>query len=229
VAFEPSHSFAIYRWGVLMEAVDNDLILIQDDIRKSFGWDVKSDLESATQLVAECKNPPASVRFNSRVTVVGAAASPNTKTTYPTIVADGAVGAVADLSSVALIVTDGDGTPYLEQALNIGIPICLHAHGDNVESWKRVLSLIDSNQEVILTHQTPYSIEGMYNPGGFTDGDRAVCVALALGASEVELIGYSTKTVGQWSGTTDEKRKLIKLGWMKKILNILSLRVNDEG
>ena len=59
-------------------------------------------------------------------------------------------------------------------------------------------------------------------------GDRAVCIAFALGASEVKLVGFSTDEVGQWSGVTDEKRKLIKLKWMNKVLQILSLRVNDE-
>ena len=64
--------------------------------------------------------------------------------------------------------------------------------------------------------------------GGFTDGDRAVCIAFALGATEVELVGFSIDDVGQWSGVTDEKRKLIKLKWMNKVLQILSLRVDDE-
>ena len=211
-----------------MKAPDQDLILIQDEIRKSFGWQLESDIESAELLVSKCNNPRALIKFESKVTVVGAAAEPGLVPKHPTIVADGAIGALADLSKVVLIVTDGDGTPYLERALNIGIPICLHAHGDNMDAWNRILSIIDENQEVILTHQTPNHIAGMYNPGGFTDGDRAVCIAFALGATEVELIGFSTKNVGQWSGVTDEKRKLIKLEWMSRVLNILSLRVEDE-
>ena len=219
-------------WGIdvgrAMKPVAEDLILIQDEIRESFDWDLKSDYESAKSLVLKCKNPTSSICFNSKVTVVGAAASPGIIPQHPAIVADGAIGAISDLSKVALIVTDGDGTPHLEKALNKGIPICLHAHGDNQESWARILSLIDENQEVILTHQTPYHIEGMHNPGGFTDGDRAVCIALALGATDVELVGFSVNDVGQWSGVTDEKRKLIKLKWMNKVLQILSLRVNDE-
>ena len=211
-----------------MEAVDKRLILIQDDIRKSFGWELESDYESAISLLSNCKSPAASIRFESKVTVVGAAAKPDLVTNFPTIVADGAIGAIADISKVALIVTDGDGSPYLERALNRGIPICLHAHGDNKDAWQYVLSIIDDNQEVILTHQTPGNIPGMYNPGGFTDGDRAACVAFALGAKEVELVGFSTKDVGKWSGVTDKKRKLIKLSWMDKVLQILSLRVDDE-
>ena len=219
-------------WGIdvdgAMKPVNHDLILIQDEIRESFGWGLESDYESAKSLVSQCNNPTPSLHFESKVTVVGAAAPPGIVPDYPAIVADGAIGAISDLSKVALIVTDGDGTPHLEKALNKGIPICLHAHGDNQDSWARILSIIDENQEVLLTHQTPYEIDGMHNPGGFTDGDRAVCIAFALGATEVELVGFSINDVGQWSGVTDEKRKLIKLKWMNRVLQILSMRVDDE-
>lgn len=219
-------------WGIAvdgaMKPVNHDLILIQDEIRESFGWGLESDYESAKSLVSQCNNSTPSLHFESKVTVVGAAAPPDIVPDYPAIVADGAIGAISDLSRVALIVTDGDGTPHLEKALNKGIPICLHAHGDNQDSWARILSIIDENQEVLLTHQTPYEIDGMYNPGGFTDGDRAVCIAFALGATEVELVGFSINDVGQWSGVTDEKRKLIKLKWMSRVLQILSVRVDNE-
>ena len=73
-----------------MEAVDQRLILIQDEIRKSFGWDLESDLISAKSLVSNCKNPTASVMFDSKVTVVGAAAEFGLELSNPTIVADGA-------------------------------------------------------------------------------------------------------------------------------------------
>ncbi|MFL2981729.1 MAG: hypothetical protein ACJZ4V_02270, partial [Candidatus Poseidoniaceae archaeon] len=106
-----------------MEAVDERLILIQNEIRKSFGWDLESDLISAKSLASNCKNPTASVMFDSKVTVVGAAAEFGLELSNPTIVADGAIGAITDLSKVALIVTDGDGSPHLERALNQGIPI----------------------------------------------------------------------------------------------------------
>ena len=219
-------------WGIAvdgaMKPVNHDLILIQDEIRESFGWGLESDYESAKSLVSQCNNPIPSLHFESKVTVVGAAAPPGIVPDNPAIVADGAIGAISDLSKVALIVTDGDGTPHLEKALNKGIPICLHAHGDNQDSWARILSIIDENQEVLLTHQTPYEIDRMYNPGGFTDGDRAVCIAFALGATEVELVGFSIDDVGQWSGVTDEKRKLIKLKWMNRVLQILSMRVDNE-
>jgi len=56
---------------------------------------------------------------------------------------------------------------------------------------------------------------------GFTDGDRAVCLAMMLGLKQeaCELIGFSTNSIGQWSGVTNEALKLKKLAWMEKILN----------
>ena len=210
-----------------MQAIHDDLILIQDEIRESFNWTLESDYDSALQLCNSCNSPSPSISLNGKVTVVGAAVQPGFTPTNPTIVADGAIGAIDDLSKVVLIVSDGDGSPYLEKALNIGIPICLHAHGDNTANWKKLLDQINTRQEVILTHQTPYSIPGMHNPGGFTDGDRAVCIAFALGAEEVELVGFSIDEVGVWSGVTDKKRKLIKLKWMNEVLKLLSLEIKS--
>ena len=210
-----------------MQPISQDLILIQDEIRSSFGWSLQSDYDSALQLCANYNKNSPKITLPEKVTVVGAAAPPGYVPLGPTIVADGAIGALVDHSKVILIVTDGDGTPYLEKGLNKGIPICLHAHGDNIDSWKKILEIIDDDQEVILTHQTPYDIEGMYNPGGFTDGDRAVCIALALGATEIELVGFSIGEVGAWSAITDEKRKLMKLKWMNRVLKLLSMEIDS--
>lgn len=210
-----------------MQPISQDLILIQDEIRSSFGWSLQSDYDSALQLCANYNKNSPKITLPEKVTVVGAAAPPDYVPLGPTIVADGAIGALVDYSKVILIVTDGDGTPYLEKGLNKGIPICLHAHGDNIDSWKKILEIIDDDQEVILTHQTPYDIEGMYNPGGFTDGDRAVCIALALGATEIELVGFSIGEVGTWSAITDEKRKLMKLKWMNRVLKLLSMEIDS--
>ena len=113
----------------------------------------------------------------------------------------------------------------MDIAIEYNIPICLHAHGDNVERWKQALARWPNEHPLILTHQTPNEIKGMYNPGGFTDGDRAACIALALGAENLELVGFSTDEVGKWSGHTEEKNKLIKLQWMKEVIDLLGMEV----
>ena len=71
-----------------MKPVNHDLILIQDEIRESFGWGLESDYESAKSLVSQCNNPTPSLFFESKVTVVGAAAPPGIAPDYPSIVAD---------------------------------------------------------------------------------------------------------------------------------------------
>ena len=116
------------------------------------------------------------------------------------------------------------------QAMKRGIPIILHAHGDNTAEWSELLTFSSARRTpppIVLTHQTPEPIEGMHNPGGFTDGDRAVCFARALGVSRerIKLLGTRTDLVGAWSGATDPERKLVKLQWMAKGLQHLGFLV----
>jgi uncharacterized Rossmann fold enzyme len=63
----------------------------------------------------------------------------------------------------------------------------------------------------------------MRNPGGFTDGDRAACIAISMGVkvSHIDLLGTRSDVVGKYSGATDPKRKLEKLVWMKNVLEEL--------
>lgn len=208
-----------------MRPVDDKLVKIQDEIRASFGWQIEDDITSARNLAEFCKNPQPKIEFKGNVVVIGANAPENYIPTEQCIVADGAIGAVSDFGLVKLLVSDGDGFPFIERAINEKIPICLHAHGDNQNEWRRVLELTGKEYPLLLTHQTTENIANMSNPGGFTDGDRAVCIAFALGADSVSLVGFSTSEVGSWSGITDTKRKLIKLKWMNKVLQLLSLEV----
>ena len=117
-------------------------------------------------------------------------------------------------------------------ALDKQLPMALHAHGDNVKELERMLELFDDDKpfELFLTHQTSEAIEGMYNPGGFTDGDRAICLLLAIGV-EIErliLVGYDPHLIGRWSGVFDENVKRRKLGWMAKILDRLGFGNGDD-
>jgi hypothetical protein len=38
----------------------------------------------------------------------------------------------------------------------------------------------------------------------------------------VELVGFSTDTIGPWSGSTNEEQKIRKLTWMQRILELLN-------
>jgi uncharacterized Rossmann fold enzyme len=74
-----------------------------------------------------------------------------------------------------------------------------------------------------MKHQTPNEILGMRNPGGFTDGDRAACIAISMGVglSRIDLLGTRSDMVGRYSGVTNPERKMKKLVWMKSILEEL--------
>ena len=208
-----------------MRPVLTELIDIQEQIRDAFGWQLDDDITSAIGLKNECNNPTTQLQLSGTICIVGAAAQAGITSKYPMIAADGAIGAVRDPSQVILVVSDADGEPYLDIAIDYQIPICLHAHGDNVDRWRAAIDRWPNDHPLILTHQTPNEIDGMYNPGGFTDGDRAICIALALGAENIELVGFSTDIVGKWSGHTDTNYKLAKLQWMKRIIELLGMEV----
>jgi len=147
--------------------------------------------------------------------------------------ADGSMGVIGELeqqereqvwSRTLALVTDADGHPHISQAVEKKIPHILHAHGDNQDDWRNLLddlSKSDNPPRLILTHQTPDRIDGMMNPGGFTDGDRTICLIGFLGIpiSEITLLGYRSDVVGQWSGATDPERKLRKLIFMQEVID----------
>lgn len=176
------------------------------------------------------------------VATVGAAAEPAEveialSEGYRLVFADGSIGVIGELSAdyqdkawsdTLLLVSDGDGDPHIDEAAQRGILHAIHAHGDNEES---LISMIDRlialevPPAVLLTHQTPDRIEGMLNPGGFTDGDRAVCLCAFLGVpvETIRLIGYTTSEIGRWTGNTDPIRKMRKLTFMQEVLDGLGV------
>jgi uncharacterized Rossmann fold enzyme len=152
------------------------------------------------------------------------------------VAADGGVGVIEELpASVAeaarqrllLVVSDGDGgLDRLLAAASRGVPFAVHAHGDNEQEWRTLLTAFSDSATpppLILTHQTSTTLRGADNPGGFTDGDRAVCLLAALGCapSDIRLLGFQSDVVGRWSGDTDGQIKLKKLKWMDEVLDIL--------
>ena len=66
-----------------------------------------------------------------------------------------------------------------------GANIAVHSHGDNLDA---VVKYAPFFSNVIGTTQAQ-PVGNIYNFGGFTDGDRAIFLAVALGASEITLAG----------------------------------------
>ncbi|WP_297508625.1 6-hydroxymethylpterin diphosphokinase MptE-like protein [Thermococcus sp.] len=114
------------------------------------------------------------------------------------ISADGATSALLDAGIVPdVIVTDLDGRiPDLKIANDRGAFMVIHAHGDNVDKLTAYVPLFS---RILGTCQTE-PLDIVYNFGGFTDGDRAVFLAEALGARDIILVGFDFgETVGRWS------------------------------
>jgi len=111
------------------------------------------------------------------------------------------------------VFTDLDGATDLLLEMNAqGTIVIVHAHGDNIpllKHWARRFT----GPVVATTQSRP--LENVHNFGGFSDGDRAVFAADALGARSITLVGFDL----------DDKDvdpvKRGKLAWAKKLLALI--------
>ena len=121
-----------------------------------------------------------------------------------------------------VVVTDLDGNIDSQiEASKMGALTFLHAHGDNEDLIMRYSSSFTG--PVILTTQAT-SDRIIRNYGGFTDGDRAVCIAFYFDADNVELRGFDFSEPCLKDGTSPEI-KLKKLRWAEKIISMFGDRV----
>ena len=122
------------------------------------------------------------------------------------IVAGKAIERVHGFINFDVLVTDMDeSTEKILEAEKKAV-LVLHAHGDNIERVREVVPLIG---EFVGTTQTePFN--RIYNFGGFTDGDRAVLLAMHFKAEKINLIGFD------FERARGIKRK--KLWWAEFIL-----------
>ena len=110
-----------------------------------------------------------------------------------------------------IIVTDLDGSfPDILKANREGSIAVVHAHGDNLDALSRYVPLLEG---VIGTTQCRPP-EGLYNFGGFTDGDRCVFLAKELGAASIKLVGFDYED----DSVTPRKRR--KLAWAKRLIDL---------
>jgi uncharacterized Rossmann fold enzyme len=244
--------------GSMSRAVDRRLIEVQDRVRDHFGWAYSDDLQSARALMEACEAHPRALELGwdtqgreamlgglqelllnaPHVVLIGAAVQPSDlERQWPEgtvfVAADGAVGACFDIVEPTCVVSDLDGGIHLEEAIRRRIPLIIHAHGDNMDTWQRFLKHWTDGPapRLLFTHQTHENIRGSHNVGGFTDGDRAVCFVSWMGVSNdrMELVGYATTHVGEWSGTTNVERKLAKLEWMAEVLDLILPDWRERG
>lgn len=134
------------------------------------------------------------------------------------IAADGATSVLLEADIVPeIIVTDLDGCmDDILRANCMGSIVVVHAHGDNQDLLREYVPKL---RNVIGTTQT-LPPQGLYNFGGFTDGDRCVFLARCLGASKIKLVGFD------FDDTRVTPRKHKKLTWAKKLI-LLALSDDD--
>ncbi len=111
------------------------------------------------------------------------------------------------------IFTDLDGADDPFITMNEGKTIiAIHAHGDNMPLLRRWVprfpgQLIGTTQASPLPH--------IHNFGGFTDGDRAAFTADALGAADLNFIGFDL------SDSSVDPMKRGKLVWARRLLGMI--------
>ena len=116
-----------------------------------------------------------------------------------------------------IIVTDLDGQiEDLKEANRRGAIMVVHAHGDNITQLNRYVKNL---KNIFGTTQIePFG--NLYNFGGFTDGDRAVILAVVLGGKPIAMAGMDIGTVsGDYSKKIQSLEiKKVKLRFCKELL-----------
>ena len=114
-----------------------------------------------------------------------------------------------------IVVTDLDGNINAQlEASSDGAVTLILAHGDNMDLVREYAPLF-TGPVVLTTQAAPENT--VFNYGGFTDGDRCVCLAREFGARRILLFGFDFDHPNRKEGF-DPVRKLKKLSWAKRII-----------
>jgi hypothetical protein len=146
------------------------------------------------------------------------------------ISADGATTALLKVAKVvpSVVVTDLDGNADdLLRANKLGSIMVVHGHSDNID---RLRKYVPKFKNVVGSTQVEPRSK-VYNFGGFTDGDRAVFLAVAMEAKLVALAGMDLgQVVGKYSKiqVRSVETKILKLKICKELLEWLASRVNIQ-
>ncbi|MBS3781032.1 MAG: DUF115 domain-containing protein [Candidatus Thermoplasmatota archaeon] len=196
---------------------------LYEEIISNFGYSKKKDRISADILVESRSTDslsPLKDLKNKTVEIGGPYFSESDIET--TVAAGASVRQMVDKGvDPDLMVTDLDGDNELQLDLNLeGVPAVIHAHGDNI---KRIEEWAEKFEGcVISTCQCRPPKKGIYNFGGFTDGDRACFLADHFGAEKIVLNGWDFSH--PFGGANSEKLK--KLKWAERLIGILNIKID---
>ena len=195
---------------------------IYEEILRDMGYDRSSDESSArllktlTQMSDLIDDDDVYDLMRGTVAIIGPAEPDLSGLDGKTVIAAGsATEAVMKALVPDIVVTDLDGDIQSQiEASDRGAITFIHAHGDNSDLIMRYAK--EFRGPIVLTTQaTPDNV--IRNYGGFTDGDRAVCIARHFGASEIELRGFDFDVPTVKDGSDPETKKR-KLAWAKRII-----------
>ena len=195
---------------------------IYEEILRDMGYDRSSDESSArllktlTQMSDLIDDDDVYDLMRGTVAIIGPAEPDLSGLDGKTVIAAGSATETVMKALVPdIVVTDLDGDIQSQiEASDRGAITFIHAHGDNSDLIMRYAK--EFRGPIVLTTQaTPDNV--IRNYGGFTDGDRAVCIARHFGASEIELRGFDFDVPTVKDGSDPETKKR-KLAWAKRII-----------
>jgi len=195
------------------------------EILKDMGYDRASDENAARVLKALMVNADLitddELTVKDTVSIFGAADSLKSdiekRRPEGTLISAGsATSSVMSMGIIPdVIVTDLDGDIQSQiETSKKGAVTLIHAHGDNIDLIMQHAK--EFTGKVILTTQSKPDLV-LYNFGGFTDGDRAVCFARHMGAKKILLYGFDFDNPSSKAGS-DPSVKKRKLQWAKRII-----------
>ena len=200
---------------------------VYEAILADFGWDRTADERARDLLGAmldgETVDPADLDMAGGTVAVAGAGPSlprnlDDVREADLVVAASSAADTIRDAGlAVDCLVTDLDKNPRTARELTReGVPVAVHAHGDNVTELRTIVPGLDHAAVIPTTQAAP--VEGVRNFGGFTDGDRAAFLADHLGAGDLRFPGwdFDDPDVGP--------EKARKLEWAERLLYWLERR-----
>ncbi|RLG83828.1 MAG: 6-hydroxymethyl-7,8-dihydropterin pyrophosphokinase [Thermoprotei archaeon] len=229
--------------------IDKDWMVFYEEISRKLGFNRFMDYEATrllSKFLSNIYQPIDLVKktiSGSNVFVFGAGPSlvnhiilfknliGNTNIKPIIISADGATRALLDYGITPdIVVSDFDGgLDVLVEAGEEGSILVLHGHGDNIDLiYEAMPKLLRVTKMIIGTTQV-YPTYGLYNFGGFTDGDRAVYLATRFNAFSIVLAGMDFgDKIGRYSKPWMKKdmpidhRKKLKLEFGKKLISLIA-------
>ena len=201
---------------------------VYESILCAFGYDRDAD-ERARDVLASLTDDFDLERLsrarNATVAVAGAGPSleddfalERARTADVVVAASTAVDTLATHGvDVDCMVTDLDKNPETVRRLTeAGVPVAIHAHGDNVDAVRTVVPDCVTESVLPTTQAAPRG--PVRNVGGFTDGDRAAFLADHLGADRLRFVGWDL------DDPTVDQVKARKLEWAERLLYWLERR-----